>query len=249
MTLTLIDDFVTPDRFGRYLFACKGNESAAFALYESNLLISKSFYPLLSMFEVALRNRLNTTLSNYFSNDAWLIGEKSKFMSHPSLAKKFIAKNQVEDAEKKLLQKNVNVRSQIITELPFSFWVRLFQADHFKLLKAEPLKSFHHMPKSTNRDTIHQLLKSVLDFRNRIYHNEPICFGVDSRTNETIIDLSMAQKVYESIYTLLFWMGGNTLQSWVENRLDIGTLIAESEKANQIIRHVGQGRLFTFLNR
>lgn len=249
MSLTLIDDFVTPDRFGRYLFACKGNEGAALALYESNLLISKSFYPLLSMFEVALRNRLNDALSNYFGNSAWLIDEKSKFMSHPSLAQKFIAKNQVEAAEQKLLQKNVSIRSQLITELSLAFWVRLFQADHFKLLKAEPLKSFQHIPKSTNRDTVHRLLKSVLDFRNRIYHNEPICFGMDSRTNETIIDLSIAQRVYENVYTLLFWMGGNALQSWVENRLDQGGLVSELERANQIIRHTGQGRLFTSLNR
>ena len=148
-----------------------------------------------------------------------------------------------------LLQKKLNVRLQIITELTLSFWIRLLQADHYGLLRAEPLKAFPYLPKGTNRHTVHQMLKSILDFRNRIYHNEPICFGVDKRTNQSVIDLSNMQEVYENLHTLLLWLGGKDLHDWVEDRFDKGAITGEANKVNELIRKLGTRRLFTFFNR
>jgi hypothetical protein len=247
MNSKLIDDFITAERFERYLLACKQITGAALDLYESNLLISKCFYPVLSILEVALRNRVNAVMTKYFNDGDWILNEKSRFMSHPSLAGKFIMRTQVEAVERMLLQKNLNVKLQIITELTLAFWVRLFQADHYKLLRAEPMKAFPHLPKGINRDDAHQMLKSILDFRNRVYHNEPICFGVDKRTNESIIDLSKLQEVYENLNTLLFWLGGNDLLHWVQDRFDKESLIREADRANKLITHFGKGRPFTLV--
>lgn len=245
MRKAIINDIISEQRFDRYLEACRNNEAQAFEAYEANLLISKDFCPLLSVLEVALRNRLNVVLSQFFSDKDWILNQKRSFMSHPRLGKNFLTKNIVETAEKQIIRRGLNPRHQIITELTFAFWVRLFQADHFGLLKAEPRKVFDYMPKSTKSDKIHTMLKSVVDFRNRVYHNEPICFGLDKRTNESMLDLSVMQDVYENLYTLLFWLGSSDLPNWVQHKFDRESLIHEAKKVNEIILQIGKGRLFT----
>lgn len=219
MNQYISDHFISQPRFERYLIACGKNTADAFDLYCSNLLVTKCFCPIMSVFEVALRNRLNAMLTGFFKDNDWILNQKNRFMSHPRLGKQFAARKQVETAEQSLIRKNLNVKTQIVTELTLGFWVRFFQSDHFGLLKAEPLKIFSNLPQGTKRDTIHKMLKAILDFRNRVYHNEPICFGIDVRRNQSIIDLTVAQDVYENIYTILFWIGGNNLSDWVQKTL------------------------------
>jgi len=114
----------------------------------------------------------------------------------------------------------------------------------FGLLKAEPKKAFSNIPRGTKRDVIHKTLKTVLDFRNRIYHNEPICFGTDIRLNKPMIDLTKVQDVYDSLYTALFWIGGKALLEWTQNRIDGKSMIYETAKVNEIIKKVGVGKPF-----
>ncbi|MFM9946880.1 MAG: hypothetical protein ACKV1O_02980 [Saprospiraceae bacterium] len=242
----IINEFISIPRFEKYVISCGGDHDLAFELYNSNLLISKSFYPLLSVFEVSLRNRLDTILSTYFQDSDWILNQKSGFMSDTKLGKRFITRQQVHLGEESLKRKGVrNVRSQIVTELTLAFWVRLFQGDHFGLLKAEPKKAFLNIPRGTKRDVIHKTLKTVLDFRNRIYHNEPICFGTDIRLNKPMIDLIAVQDVYDSLYTALFWIGDKALLEWTQNEIDNKSMIYETEKVNEIIKKIGVGKPFT----
>jgi hypothetical protein len=56
---------------------------------------------------------------------------------------------------------------------------------------------------------INQKLNRIREFRNRIYHNEPICF------NGSSIDFTEATNIKNEIYELLEWMDAD-LVTYVE---------------------------------
>lgn len=54
-------------------------------LYSANMKIAQAFHPLLSSFEVILRNQLHYALARHFSDGNWIINQKSGFMVASSL--------------------------------------------------------------------------------------------------------------------------------------------------------------------
>ena len=66
-----------------------------------------------------------------------------------------------------------------------------------------------HAPAGTNRSTISQKLNRIREFRNRVYHNEPICF------NGNMIDFTYAENIKNKIYEILSWIDGD-LNDYVE---------------------------------
>ena len=54
-------------------------------LYFANMKIAQAFHPLLSSFEVILRNQLHYALAHHFSDGNWIINQKTGFMIAPSL--------------------------------------------------------------------------------------------------------------------------------------------------------------------
>ena len=51
-----------------------------------------------------------------------------------------------------------------------------------------------------NRNILNQKLNNIREFRNRVYHNEPICF------NGNAIDFAEATSIKNDIYELLEWI-------------------------------------------
>lgn len=54
-------------------------------LYFANMKIAQAFHPLLSSFEVILRNQLHYALARHFSDGNWIVNQKSGFMVASSL--------------------------------------------------------------------------------------------------------------------------------------------------------------------
>ncbi|WP_235302420.1 hypothetical protein [Phocaeicola barnesiae] len=48
-------------------------------LYFANMKIAQAFHPLLSSFEVILRNQLHYALAHHFSDGNWIINQKADF--------------------------------------------------------------------------------------------------------------------------------------------------------------------------
>lgn len=71
---------------------------------------------------------------------------------------------------------------------------------HYRLIGGIVIHGFPNKPAHINRSFLNQKLNRVREFRNRIYHNEPICF------NGTNIDFSEAISIKHEIYELLSWM-------------------------------------------
>ncbi len=56
---TIIDRIISSERFQPYLEHHNQNQEKAFLYFQSNILISEAFYPLLSILEVGLRNSID----------------------------------------------------------------------------------------------------------------------------------------------------------------------------------------------
>jgi hypothetical protein len=60
--------------------------------------------------------------------------------------------------------------------MTFGFWIKFFDTSPIKILKGTPLHAFSNRPR-INLSKIHSHLNKIVGLRNRISHNEPICFN------------------------------------------------------------------------
>jgi hypothetical protein len=202
MEYVKLEYYLSKPRLDRFLQATGNSRSRAKKLYRVNLRVSQSFYPVLNLFEIFLRNSLNHHLSGYFSNDDWIITEKAGFMQDPTLkGSKFHLRACVMNAEKVLRRKGSSISSgKVIAEQSFGFWTSLFERHHYRLIGGTPIQCFPNKPATVNRSTISQMLNRIRRFRNRVYHNEPICF------NNSQISFAQAQRIKADTFNLLNWI-------------------------------------------
>lgn len=196
---TIIEQYLSKPRLTRYLKAVSYDKAKALKLYQTNLRLSQSFYPLLSLLEVILRNSLNKELSLLFKSKSWIIDQKDGFMSNKSLGPDFFLRREVNNRIKKLQSdKKPVTNDNIVAGLTFGFWVALFYPDHFRLLKGAPLKILTNKPKEVNGTSFKKKLDYIRAFRNKIYHNEPIVFST-SDSGATIFTTFHAENIYQNI--------------------------------------------------
>lgn len=211
-------------RLDKFRLAVGNSPEKAEQLYHINLRVSRSFYPILHMFEIALRNAINEKLGAHFSNPHWIVQEKGRFMSHTSLsASGFYLKRSVEEAESYVASKYGSVSpARIISCQPFGFWTRLFDRLHYGLLTGSVIRCFPARPREVNRRVISSMLNRIRGFRNRVYHNEPICFSGCQ------ISFDAAHTIQHEIYTMLKWMDED-LALYIKHFDDIETESAKIE--------------------
>lgn len=132
MKYTKLEYFLSQPRLNGFLVASGNSKAKAQRLYRSNLRVAQSFYPILNLFEIFLRNSLYYQLSSYFTNPNWIISEKNRFMSDNSLRpSKFYLRNAVNRAENKIRRsRNPITAGKIIAEQSFGFWTSLFETHH-----------------------------------------------------------------------------------------------------------------------
>lgn len=214
-------NYFSSPRIGRYLTACSNDTKRCVNLYKSNLKVSQAFHPLLGCLEVILRNGINDQLTSLFTDPNWIINQQTGFMVDPSLTytdkrtgkvktNRFLL-NSVKNTEQNLIKKGIGVTSgKIIAEQTFGFWTDLFENHQYKILKGRPIKMFKNLPTGYGRTEVLNELTKVRQFRNRINHNEPICFV------GTAIDFSNTLAVYASISNLMTWINPE-LTTWIKS--------------------------------
>jgi len=200
-------------RINRYYYAAGSSRTKAIHMYKQNLLVAQAIHPVLGIFEVVLRNSIDTALCKHFQDDNWILNQKNGFMTDSHLlfmgkqSQEFkrndFLKKEVLKAEQKLKMKYLKTPwtsitpGNIIAEQSFSFWTNFFEAYHFKILKGKPIQIFNNLPHGVGRKEIFQKLNAIRQFRNRINHNEPICF-----VNNKFSSLEI-EAIHQSIYELL----------------------------------------------
>lgn len=221
-----VEGLLSPPRLSRYLFLSNGNKTKTIKLYKANLQISQTFYPLLSVLEVVIRNSISEVLALYFNDADWIINQQNGFLSDNSLRRgNFYLKTEVSRAIQKLRQNNAGITSgKVIAEQTFGFWTSLLEPHHFRLIQGKTLNAFPNRPHGFGRSDILRELKKIQKFRNRIYHNEPVCFANNQ------IDFSQATDVHKTILEVLFWINSNSV-SWIK---DLDNVLKEIRLAQKI---------------
>jgi hypothetical protein len=206
--------YLSPERMLRYYNACGYNKAKAKKLYRINLKLSKSFLPLLSLFEVGLRNAIDRELSRHFADPDWIIHQQSGFMISPSLGGKMVKGrilperyllNEVNKAHDKLRRSSVSVTSaRLIAEQNFGFWTAMFDKKYFHTLNRSPLNAFSAASTLIDETVVFPKLRQLRNFRNRISHHEPICFNQQGKCCS-----SSATTARHLIFELSTWIGGD----------------------------------------
>lgn len=202
MKTELRNKYLSNPRYNRYLIATNNNKIRAQRLYTANIRLAQAFHPLISQFEVVIRNCLNIILSSYFRDPDWIINQKSGFMKNPSLrTSHFFLKTCIQNTENKLTRKAIPITSgKIISDQSFGFWLAFFLAHHYSLVGGQPIHIFPHKPAIEDRASIYSKLNHIKNFRNRINHCEPLCFsGHNISCNEAI-------RIQALLYDLVEWI-------------------------------------------
>lgn len=156
-------------RVARYKTARGGNESKAQHDYQDNLLLAEALMPMLNTVEVALRNGIHEQLSRASGRPDWWetwIGNSQFTWQNKEIAK----------AKAKLQKrKEPATPDKIVAELTFGFWSSLFNSQFNLILWKDLRLVFPSCPKKhRQRHNISTALSQIRDFRNRIFHHEPL---------------------------------------------------------------------------
>ena len=204
MTEQQLKYYLSSPRFNVYLAKTNNDFNKAYRLYKVNIELSEAFYPILSVIEVSLRNAVNETLKRHFNDPYWFKN---------SLPIEFLPF--VSDATQKLTaQRKTLTADQIVAELNFGFWNRLFNR-HYTGSLWKPLRLiFQNTPKNLRkRDIIANALYRIRTLRNRIYHYEPI-----------FDNLQDIERQYIEMLTFL---------TWFDN--DLPKLLTDIDRFNSVL--------------
>lgn len=188
------------ERLKRFYAAAYQDEAEAAELYAANIRLSESLYPSLAVAEVVLRNAVHRQLKYLYQTEDWylLIGDESdglpEFQPRIDKATEYIVKRREQVSADK-----------IVAELTFGFWVSLFNSSYEDVLWKQLRLTFAHLPKADRqRSTVSVVLNAVRTLRNRVYHNEPICWQLDVLVRE-----------YKQIRQLIGWIDPQLL-AWLD---------------------------------
>jgi hypothetical protein len=161
-----LEKLLSNTRLENYYLKFPNNKQKALEFYQLNTQIAESLYPLLSNFEVVLRNSINYSFIIHFKSTTWY-----ENLNYPELT------SQINEAKAKIHKKNNQITSdRIVSELTLGFWTSLFNKKYAKDLWKPLMYIFPYFDKQTNqRNIISNKLNNIRKFRNRIFHFEPIC--------------------------------------------------------------------------
>lgn len=193
---------MSTNRMTRYLMACNNNTKKAMTLYRWNLQLSQELFTVISCFEIALRNAIDTHYLKVYGNN-WLrqAGNGGMFDNQKC---RLTAQN-INDAAQKL---NVNyTHNKLVAELGFGFWRYMFAPHQFLLAGQSLLAIFPAKPQSTpgmqyNASFVFNQLSRINNIRNRIAHHEPICFV----SGQPVKSTTFARQHYTLLLQLFQWM-------------------------------------------
>lgn len=185
-------------RMERY-FKLYKDEQRAIEHYRCNIELAEAFYPCLSVFEVALRNAISRELETMTGRADWY----AVFPNTPGLAN---LNRYITQANKQIVgRKETATPSKIIAELTLGFWVSLLNSEYERLLWKHLRRAFPYMPKALRqRKNVSAPLNTFRAFRNRVFHNESICWN-----------LNRISEIHAEMFMVMGWINKD-LPAWVE---------------------------------
>ena len=219
---------ISSERLQRYLTACDGDTKKTMTLYRLNLNLSQEVFTLLSCFEVAIRNSIDSLLVSRLGND-WL---RDAVMSGgifdiPACRD---SANIIRKAYNRLQRTNSYTHPKLLAEMEFGIWKYMFANPQYRVTGRILLSIFPNKPRSTaqcqyNNAYMFNELNGINILRNRIAHHEPICFALRQPT----IGTSYILNAYQRLHTIFMWMG-----------IDSHSLLYGLDHVQQVCRKINQ---------
>ncbi len=162
-----LEEALSLERFGRYLTWAGEDRARALDLYTLNTALSEALYTPLQMLEVALRNRIHSTLSvardpRWFENEGLLVAPHQAGQVAEALAE--LAREGKEPTP-----------GRIVAALTFSFWTAMFGTAYENLWQQDLHRIARREDgKRLRRKDFSGPLTPIRILRNRIAHHEPI---------------------------------------------------------------------------
>ena len=183
----------------RYFILYSNDESRAVKHYQSNIKLTEAFYTSLSVLEVALRNALSRELKTMTGRDEWYV----IFANTPGLTN---LNKYITQASKQIAGRHEQITtSKIIAELTLGFWVSLLNAEYERLLWKDLRRAFPYIPKKDRkRKNVSAPLNRFRAFRNRVFHNESICWN-----------MKKVQEIHDELLLVLEWINMD-LPEWLK---------------------------------
>jgi hypothetical protein len=202
----LLEPILSPARIGTYLLASGHDEARALKLYVWNAQLGEAFHLPIQSVEIALRNRVNSVLITCFGVEWW---QNAAFLA-------LADKRQVDaitEVRKRISNRgHALVTGQIVAGLSFGFWVSMLDARYNpKVWSSQLAAGFPDLPAAKTRDDLQRSAREIANFRNRIWHHEPIF-----RAN--------ISKEYSRCTTTLGWLCHNKL-NWVRPQCKVMTVL------------------------
>lgn len=198
MNYLTFEEVFSKSRVDKYLKACNDNKHSAISLYRQNNKLSQRTYGALSIFEVILRNAINKHYIEFFNDENWIRHqfEPGKMLwNHPQRAS-------IERIIRDLKSSNKYSNDRAVSSFSFGFWTHLFSRRPFALGGQSLLQIFPYRTKGLGQRVIYNELQSIKAFRNRIAHQESICFNAYGQ-----IDTTPCRELFSRINKYLCFLG------------------------------------------
>ncbi len=128
MNRKAIEKIISIERLEPYLNHHSNNFELAVAHYKANIEVSESFYSLLAILEIGLRNNIDYQLKRRFNDNLWY--ENADFIN---IVSRFQIDRVSEARNSILREKKTITTGKVISELSFGFWTSLLDSKFEKL--------------------------------------------------------------------------------------------------------------------
>ncbi|MBT9137397.1 MAG: hypothetical protein DDT34_02489 [Firmicutes bacterium] len=191
-----LQQIITPVRMAKYLSAAANNTKRAQRLYRKNIALAHEFYSLLSLVEVALRNKIDKHYAMHFSDSEWIKNQITGFFSQPELRH---SRNQIFASLDALGTRYDH--NKLVSSLSFGFWTHLFNKHAFRLGGQSLLQIFPRRTHGVGQKDVFKHLEAIREWRNRVAHFEPLCF------EDGLKSTRKARLIYSHLIDITSWMG------------------------------------------
>ena len=162
---------ISKPRFKRYMYASGGDKMKALAFYQWNIELAQAMYFPINVWEIALRNRLNTFLTRRYGVDWPYSVTLIRDLTVPDRLKLAKARDRQERARGKIPA----ATPAIVADLSAGFWVSLLSASYeVPFSWTTTIGRVFPYDAALDRATAHQQCSALLIARNRIAHHEAI---------------------------------------------------------------------------
>ena len=178
------------DRMKKYFLLYPEDEVKAIKHYQCNIMLSEAMYPCLSVFEVELRNSVVRELVAFAKREDWYV----VFSTTPGLME---LNKYISTAKKQIAARGEDITTAKITaELTWGFWTSLFNRNYERILWKDLRRAFPFVKKANRqRKVVASFLNKFRRLRNRIDHNEAICWNLDE-----------VEMIHDEMMNVMGWM-------------------------------------------